>query len=200
MKHKTHRANTATITKRQLFKVFLNLNFFSSYDVTDSKKVFLKSLKDRAPELFRTLHETDEDPWRSSPTSYAPSKPARHVYNGGDPYEPPTRLRESPVRRDSSASNNNDYTETFRTTSRNDDPLKPSVTSTVQTFSKKTLPGRDGRGVQTIESMESKSVTKSGYRERGGYGGTAGVGSCFEGRNGVRGSPVVIEVRNNYRK
>lgn len=74
---------------------------------------------------------------------------------------------------------NDDYTETVRFTSKSDDPYRPSVTDTVQNFTKKTVP-RDGR-VETIESTETKTVTKSRYnngQQRLGNGG------------------VVIEVRN----
>lgn len=176
--------------------------FSRSFHADDSKKVFLKSLKDRAPELFKTLHENEEDSWRG-PASYStPVKPPRTAHNG-DLYEPPTRLRDtqtSVIRRGSNSSN--DYSETYHTTSRNDDPLRPSVTNTVQSFSKKTLPSRDGRSVETIESTETKSVTKSRYR--GGEPTTGGYGKYYErdGKysNGNGASPVVIEVRNNYRK
>lgn len=155
----------------------------------EGKRILLKNIRDRTPEYFRTLHES-EDNWK--PANY------KRNYNP-DIYEPPTRLRDnsSPVRRNiirRGSSSSNDYSETFHTTSRNDDPLRPSVTNTVQSFSKKTIPVKDGRGFQTIESTEKKSVTRSRY-----------VGSepqrLYETeRRYNSGSPVVIEVRNNYRK
>lgn len=105
----------------------------------------MKSLKDRAPELFKTLHESEEDTWRVPAAYSTPAKPPR---NGYDVYEPPTRLRDTTptthvIRRGSNSSN--DYSESYHTQSRNDDPIRPSVTDTYQSFSKKTVPSRDGR-------------------------------------------------------
>lgn len=166
-------------------------------DNVDNKRVFLTSLKDRAPELFKTLEEEERD-WR-------PSKHSTPVKNGrvvnGDMYEPPTRdskkLVSSPshsiLRRGSSSST--DFSETYHTTTRNENPLRPSVTNTTKSFSRKTVPLRDGRGVETIESSETTSVTKSSYR------GNEPAKKYYEERryNGSGAHPVVIEVRN-YRK
>lgn len=128
----------------------------------------------------------------------------RNPFNG-DMYEPPTRLRDTQIistpvthviRRGSASSN--DYSETYHTTTRNDDPLRPSVTNTVQSFSKKVVPSRDGRGMETIESTERKSITKSRY-----VSGDPSQGKRYyesERKYINSGSnPVVIEVRNNYR-
>lgn len=92
----------------------------------------------------------------------------------------------SVVRRGSSS--NDDYSETVRITSKSDDPIRPSETNTVQTFSKKTVPSKNGLSRETIESSETKTVVKSRY-----VGGDA-----ENGRNYSRNSPsgVVIEVRN----
>lgn len=84
---------------------------------------------------------------------------------------------------------NDDYSETVRITSKSDDPLRPSVTNTVQSFSKKVLPVKGGRGKETIESSETKTVTKSRFRGGERY---------LEGSNyGPRNGGVVIEVRNS---
>lgn len=170
-------------------------------DNVDNKRVFLTSLKDRAPELFKTLEEDDRN-WR-------PNNFSTPIRNGksyhGDIYEPPTRLRDtnrvnsppnrSVLRRGSSSST--DYSETYHTTTRNGNPQRPSVTNTTTTISKKTVPSRDGRRLETIESSEMKSVTKSHYR-----GGSEPSKTYYEDRkyNSSNGNPVVIEVRNNYRK
>ncbi|GLV33879.1 chascon [Carabus blaptoides fortunei] len=141
----------------------------------ETKKVFMKSLKERAPELYKTLQSDDEEQVRkwSPPAAYStPVKPSR--YNHGDMYEPPTRLVandsylapqpiHSTVRRGSSNSTD-DYSETYHTTTRNDDPKRPSVTDTVKTFTKKTVPSKDGRKVETIQSSETKSITRSRFR------------------------------------
>lgn len=154
------------------------------------KKIFMKGLLDHAPELYKTLSHQDEDkttrryspvrmdrPYSSSGHSSSPT--IRHGGNGGNGGEVTNR---SVTRRGSK----DDYTETVRITSKSDDPYRPSVTNTVQNFTKKTVP-RDGR-VETIESTETKTVTKSRYN-----GGDT-VQSKINGFNGNGG--VVIEVRN----
>lgn len=97
------------------------------------------------------------------------------------------------IRRGSSSTE--DYSETYKMTSKSDDPGRPSVTNTVHNFSKKTLPMRNGRGVETVESSERKSVTTSRYRN-----GSEPI-SSIRNENGRKGSgPVVIELRSNARK
>ncbi|XP_045477494.1 serine/arginine repetitive matrix protein 1 isoform X2 [Harmonia axyridis] len=157
----------------------------------DNQRVFLKSLKERSPELYKTLHE-NEDPYNRTPPK------SGKVYNG-DIYEPPTRLRDTyvvsstPIKSLRSGSNSSDYSETYRTTTRSDDPLRPSVTNTTKTVSKKTVPSKDGRSFETIESSEVKSITKSSYR------GDPKI-QYRDTERRYTPSPVVIEVRNNYRK
>lgn len=118
------------------------------------KTVFMKGLLEHAPELYRTL-------------------------GGGGHQQQDHRVaqQQTTTRRGS----NDDYTETVRFTSKSDDPYRPSVTDTVQNFTKKTVP-RDGR-LETIESTETKTVTKSRYQngqQRPGNGG----GVVIEVRNG----------------
>lgn len=199
---------------------FVNKNGYSD-NTNDSRKLFMKGkfiisipllsvktyyfyfekivLKERSPELFKTLHETEDDNWRTSNfNSLTHYKNHSRYNNNGDVYEPPTRLVSSPnthvIRRGSNSSN--DYSETYHTTSRSDDPLRPSVTNTVKSFSKKTIPSRDGKSMETIESTETKSITKSRY-----LGEPTSSGRYYEKeRKYSPGSPVIIEVRNNYRK
>ncbi|KAK9893098.1 hypothetical protein WA026_023771 [Henosepilachna vigintioctopunctata] len=157
---------------------------------SENKRLFMKNLKDRSPELFKTLHESQDSFPRTTPKS---SK----NYNG-DIYEPPTRLRDTyaisstPIRSLRRGSNSSDYSETYRTTTRSDDPKRPSVTNTTKTISKKTVPSKDGRSFETIESSETKSITKSSYR--------GDQKQYREPERRYTPSPVVIEVRNNYRK
>lgn len=102
------------------------------------------------------------------------------------------------IRRNSSSTE--DYSETYKTTTRSDDPYRPSITNTVHNFTKKTHPSKNGRGQETVETSERKSVTTSRYRN--GNGG--GSGDLYS--NNLRyvpdrelrknsASPVVIEVR-----
>lgn len=157
-------------------------------DNTSNKRIFLSNLKERAPELFKTLHENDDEQWKL--TGYK-TQQKNNSYSG-DIYEPPTRLRpdnQALLRRGSNSST--DYSETYHTTTRNDDPVRPSVTNTVKSFSKRTIPSKDGRSVETIESSETKSVTKSHFK---------GGDKFYDDKIYSSGNkPVVIEVRN-YRK
>lgn len=176
----------------------------NGYDNTESKKVFMKGLKERAPELFKTLHSDDEDKkWQSKPVAYStPLKSSRIAnYNSHDMYEPPTRLISNDtyapqpvhtvVRRGSNSTD--DYNETYHITSRSDDPHRPSVTNTVQSFSKKTIPTKNGRSMQTIESTETRTVTKSRMREP-----MSNVKYIENGGNkySTNNRGVVIEVKN----
>ncbi|VVC43298.1 Hypothetical protein CINCED_3A004811 [Cinara cedri] len=150
------------------------------------KKVFMKGLMDHAPELYKTLNHQDED--RGGVRRYSP--PGRPYSSSGNSSSPTIRrgsgsgevTNRSVTRRGSK----DDYTETVRITSKSDDPYRPSVTNTVQNFTKKTVP-RDGR-VETIESTETKTVTKSRYNggdpitKINGFGGNGGV--VIEVRNG----------------
>lgn len=75
--------------------------------------------------------------------------------------------------------------------------MRPSVTNTVKTISKKTIPGRDGRGMETIESSEVKSFTKSHYKSSSrGDSPPGGIKYYESERRYDSTKPVVIEVKN----
>lgn len=93
------------------------------------------------------------------------------------------------IRRGSSSTE--DYSETYKTTSRSDDPYRPSITNTVHNFTKKTIPSKMGRGLETMEKSDRKSVTTSRYRT--GEPNARYIRSD-EGRKSS--GPVVIDVRN----
>lgn len=147
------------------------------------KKLFMKGLLDHAPELYKTLSHQDR-PYSSSGNSSSPTIVRHHHHNSSTAGSGQEVTNRSVTRR---GSKDGGYTETVRITSKSDDPYRPSVTNTVQNFTKKTVP-RDGR-VETIESTETKTVTKSRYN-----GGDT-VSSKINGFNGTGGG-VVIEVRN----
>lgn len=157
-----------------------NGNLSNSYD---KRNVFLRGLQDQAPELYRTLHG-DEEAHQSSLGSRSP----------------PITLNKdtaSIVRRGSSSTE--DYSETYKITSKSDDPKRPMVTNTVHSFSKKTLPRRGGS--ETVESSERKTVTTSRYSGEPMSNLQYINGTTTPIRNGVagvqrNGGPVVIEVRN----
>ncbi|XP_041979041.1 serine/arginine repetitive matrix protein 2 isoform X2 [Aricia agestis] len=173
------------------------------YEETDKKKMFLKGLRERAPELYQTLHAEDESDGSRLSSRY--NTPSPHykdriseerrtplyktdsLNRESSPFVSrlETRLKAPANRRESNSSDN--YSETYRYTTRSGDPERPSVTDTVETVSKKVIPSRDGRSKEVIESREVNSVTKSrGYKEP--------VASVKYYDNGVR--PLAYESRN----
>lgn len=116
-------------------------------------------------------------------------------------------------RRDSNSagSGNGDYSETVRITSKCTDPLRPSVTNTVQSFSRRTAPN----GREVVETSDTSTVTKSSSRWDSGVDTNTSTGSSVldakyphgrhtaslarhashAGRHGDR-PGVIVEVRN----
>lgn len=124
----------------------------TNYYNNDKKSVFLRGLQDQAPELYKTLHGNDDS-----------SKVGFYKYRTKPSISPVPQINRdtaSVVRRGSSSTE--DYSETYRTTTRNDDRNRPGVRNTVQTFSKKTIPTKDGR--TTYENTETKTTTTSRYK------------------------------------
>ncbi|GLH00948.1 Uncharacterized protein GBIM_07193 [Gryllus bimaculatus] len=251
-------------------------NGYSSTTTHDAKKrLFMRELMERAPELYRTLKNNSDDeaepvrpPRARSPRADAAPSPAgaarlytstplknghgHGLVNGngshrlldysnsfrssstnatppdtrgfrsslmnGDRVTSPAGSKSSfgsgggngvgngggPLARRGSSSND-DYSETVRITSKSDDPLRPSVTNTVQSFSKKTVPTKSGLSTETIESTETTTVTKSRYGRGAGDGlrylenGHAKYASPLRNGgpalNGGAPGGVVIEVR-----
>lgn len=96
------------------------------------------------------------------------------------------------IRRNSSSTE--DYSDTYKTTARSDDPYRPSITNTVHNFTKKSHPAKNGRGSETIETSERKSISS---RYRNGDNGYSNNLRYVPDR-GIRknsASPVIIEVR-----
>ncbi|CAH2048579.1 unnamed protein product, partial [Iphiclides podalirius] len=177
-----------------------------SYEETDKKKIFLKGLRERAPDLYQTLHaDEDSDGSRLSsrygtPSPHykdrlseerkAPLYKSESLNREGSPFVArlETRLKSPAIRTGSNSSDN--YSETYRYTTRSGDPERPSVTDTVETVSKKIVPSRDGRSKEIIESREVNSVTKS----RAYKGEPIAAVKYYE--NGVRPPPVSYEIKN----
>jgi hypothetical protein len=168
----------------------------SRSNIETKKKIFMKGLMERAPELYRTLHGNEADENRNSP-----SPKSKKEYGGLRSGSPLERLHSpvnysytnghSDVNRSVVRRGSNDYTETVRYTTKSDDPARPSVTDTVQSFTKKTLPVPGGRR-ETVESTETKTITKSRFRS-----GTPDL-KYLENDNkySTGNGGVIIEVRN----
>lgn len=190
-----------------------------SFDETDKKKIFLKGLRERAPELYQTLHDDESDGSRLSSRYGTPSPHYKEriseerkiplyktesLNRETSPFVSrlETRLKSPVNRRESNSSDN--YSETYRYTTRSGDPGRPSVTDTVETVSKKIIPSRDGRSKEIIESREVNSVTKSrGYKEPVTsvkyYDNGVRNANGYESRNG-NGIPLYTERRrSNYK-
>lgn len=190
-----------------------------SYDETDKKKIFLNGLRERAPELYQTLHADDESDGSRLSSRYNTPSPyykeriseerkiplykTESLNRESSPFVSrlETRIKAPVNRRESNSSDN--FSETYRYTTRSGDPERPSVTDTVETVSKKVIPSRDGRSKEIIQSREVNSVTKSrGNNEpitsskyyENGIRSTHG----YESRNGT--APLYSERRkSNYK-
>ncbi|CAG4982891.1 unnamed protein product [Parnassius apollo] len=177
-----------------------------SYEETDKKKIFLKGLRERAPDLYQTLHADDESDGSRRSSRYGTPSPhykeriseerkiplykTESLNRESSPFVSrlETRVKSPAIRRGSNSSDN--FSETYRYTTRSGDPERPSVTDTVETVSKKIVPSRDGRSKEIIESREVNSVTKSR-----GYKGEP-ISSIKYYDNGMRTSPPVYESKN----
>uniref|UniRef100_A0A1Q3FP46 Chascon n=1 Tax=Culex tarsalis TaxID=7177 RepID=A0A1Q3FP46_CULTA len=133
---------------------------------TNKKTVFLKNLQNRAPELYRTLHggPTAGEHAGSPSREYLNTYINREQESSLGSRSPLTINKDtaSIVRRGSSSTE--DYSESYKITQKNEDPARPGVTNTVRNFSKKTIPTKDGRGLQTIETSEVRTTSSSRYR------------------------------------
>ncbi|XP_013164931.1 PREDICTED: serine/arginine repetitive matrix protein 2 isoform X2 [Papilio xuthus] len=177
-----------------------------SYEETDKKKIFLKGLRERAPDLYQTLHADDESDGSRLSSRYGTPSPhykdriseerkiplykTESLNRESSPFVSrlETRLKSPAIRRGSNSSDN--FSETYRYTTRSGDPERPSVTDTVETVSKKIVPSRDGRSKEIIESREVNSVTKSR-----GYKGEP-ISSVKYYDNRIRASPPGYELKN----
>ncbi|XP_063825506.1 serine/arginine repetitive matrix protein 1 isoform X2 [Ostrinia nubilalis] len=179
-------------------------NGYKSHEEADKKKIFLKGLRERAPELYQTLHADDESDGSRLSSRYGTPSPhykdriseerkiplykTDSLNRETSPFVSrlETRLKSPAIRRGSNSSDN--YSETYRYQTRSGDPERPSVTDTVETVSKKIVPSRDGRSKEIIESREVNSVTKSrGYKD---------PLSMKYIENGIRPSPLSYETKN----
>ncbi|CAB3370186.1 Hypothetical predicted protein [Cloeon dipterum] len=142
----------------------------TSANVDSKKRLFMKGLLDRAPELYQTLNSIETT---DAPSGRPASGASRVTYSssfrsdlapGVRPARRPSNTMLSPSSSFRNTSANGDYTETVRYTSSSDDPIRPSVTNTVQSFSKKTVASPRANGAvatQTVKSTETTTVTKS---------------------------------------
>lgn len=171
----------------------LNGNISSNNNIVyDKRQVFLKSLQDQAPELYKTLHG-DEDIKTTNKNLFKYSERETSSLGSRSPITI-NKDTASIIRRGSSSTD--DYNETYKFVTKSDDPKNPSITNTVQSFSKKTIPTRDGSRKETIESSEIKTVTKSRYNDdplKLRY-----KSDRYE--LAPQSGPVIIELRNNSRK
>lgn len=189
-------ATTTTYQNGYKASKFYNNGNNHSNGLSEKRNVFLRGLQDQAPELFKTLHG-DED--------FLIKNGNQHIIHKYNVDRNGNRERESSlgsmspitinkdtasiVRRGSSSTE--DYSETYKITSKSDDPDRPSVTNTIHSFSKKTVPIKNGRGTETVESSERKTLTSSRYK-----GEPMSNLKYIEERRGSSGGPVVIEVRH----
>lgn len=164
----------------------------------DKKNVFMRSLQDRAPELYRTLNSDEEN--RKNFHKYSVERNiARERESSLGSRSPITINKDtaSIVRRGSTSTE--DFSETYKITSKSDDPHRPSITNTVHSYTKKTIPTKYGRGTETIESTERKTVSSSRYAGNPKTTTNLRYADTIDragGRGGATG-PVIIEVKHH---
>lgn len=163
------------------------------------KTTFLRGLHEQAPELYKTLHGEEDLTQRNIKFAERESSGSKASSRSS-----PIVGKDSPVgilRRGSNSTDNENYSETFKYQTKSNDPMNPSVTDTVETFSKKTIPSEvDPRTKKEtiVERHEIKKVTTS---RNFGSPSPPQVPSLKyydvnHNKNGNGG--VVIELRNNY--
>lgn len=163
------------------------------------KSTFLRGLHDQAPELYKTLHGDEDLTQRNIKFAERESSGSKASSRSS-----PIVGKDSPVgilRRGSNSTDNENYSETFKYQTKSNDPMNPTVTDTVETFSKKTIPSEvDPRTKKEtiVERHEIKKVTTS--RNFGSPSPTQVPSLKYydvnHNKNGNGG--VVIELRNNY--
>jgi len=178
----------------------------STSNVHDNKKrLFMKGLLDRAPELYQTLHGDDSDAGHTKAShrvGYSSSF-RNDLVPGIRPARSPRRTSNTLLSPSQSfrSSNGDDFSETVRYTSTKDDPVRPSVTNTVQSFSKKTVASprsNGGLATETIESTETTTVTKSRASQPSYYNGAPATAPKKYYYDTNRNGGVVIEVGNHH--
>lgn len=102
------------------------------------------------------------------------------------------------LRRSSNSTDNENYSETFKYQTLSNDPVNPTVTDTVETFTKKTIPSdvvdAKTKKETVVERHEIKKVTTSRN-----YSSPSPTGLKYYDINHHRnGNGVVIELKNNY--
>lgn len=163
------------------------------------KSTFLRGLHDNAPELFKTLHGEEEISSKNIKFAERDSSGSKASSRSS-----PIVGKDSPVgilRRGSNSTDTDNYSETYKYQTKSNDPLNPTVTDTVETFSKKVIPSEvDPRTKKEtiVERHEIQKVTTS--RNFGTPSPTQLSPSLkyydVNHKNGNGG--VVIELRNNY--
>lgn len=161
------------------------------------KNTFLRGLHDQAPELYKTLHGEDETSSKNIKFAERESLGSKASSRSS-----PIVGKDSPIgilRRGSNSTDNDNYSETFKYQTKSNDPMNPTVTDTVETFSKKVIPSEvDPRTKKetTIERHEIKKITTS--RSFGTPSPTQTNLKYYDVNHKPGNGGVVIELRNNY--
>jgi hypothetical protein len=166
------------------------------------KTTFLRGLHEQAPELYKTLHGEDEHSARNIKFAERDSASGSKASSRSSPL---VTGKDSPVgilRRSSNSTDNDNYCETFKYQTLSNDPVNPTVTDTVETFSKKVIPSNGISQVDPrtkketiVERHEIKKVTTS--RNFNGSPSPTSL-KYYDVNHHRNGNGVVIELRNNY--
>lgn len=193
----------------------LNGNDHTSYiDRRYNSPIYRNATPDRKTHYLKGLSEEEDVPGKNikfteketNSTSTKASSRSSPVVNGKDPI--------GILRRGSNSTDNENYSETFKYQTKSNDPLNPTVTNTVETFTKKTIPAnvtsivtsKDGKPMKketVVETHEIKKITSSrnytpsptGTNLK--YFDMTTTSTPINKYNNSNGG-VVIELRNNY--
>lgn len=177
----------------------------SPFHQADLKKsTLMRGLHEQTPEHYKTSHGNGiEDEIIQKNIKFV-----EHDNSSGSKASSrssPTVGKDSPIgilRRSSNSTDNDNYCETYKYQTLSNDPQNPTVTDTVETFSKKIIPSNGPVDPRTkketiVERHEIKKVTTS--RNANGSSPSPTSLKYYDvnhHRNGNGG--VVIELRNNY--
>jgi hypothetical protein len=170
----------------------------------DKRSSYLKNLSEEEDTPSKNIKFVERESTSTSKTSSRGSP----VVNGIGNKDPVGILRRS-----SNSTDNDNYTETYKYQTKSNDPLNPTITNTVETFSKKIIPAngttivtsKDGRPMKKetiVETHEIKKVTSSRNYTPSPTGTNLkyyDVSPTINSKYSNTGNGgVVIELRNNY--
>lgn len=173
-------------------------------DFNNKKSTFIRGMHEQTPEHYKSHHGNGniEDEIITKNIKFV-----EHDNSSGSKASsrssPIVVGKDSPIgilRRSSNSTDNDNFCETYKYQTLSNDPHNPTVTDTVETFSKKVIPSNGPVDPRTkketiVERHEIKKVTTS--RNMNGSPSPTSL-KYYDVNHHNRNGGVVIELRNNY--